>query len=138
MSPKVLHKINLASGTSDSYIPSGRGASLITLFAGTMVIRVINATLNTVILGADYLQIENSAVRGGLFSLLHVNDAGDVNFNKSVYIVLNEMESIQFMLSNVSQGNYTVLAFCLKQNGRFELGQVPPATIASAIVSGQG
>ena len=103
-----------------------------------MIITATNPAPNTVTLSANYLHIESSTAVGALFVLLLVDDTGNISFSKSVYLALDRMESVQFMQSNISQGNYTVLAFRLEQNGRFMLGQVLPATIESVIVSGQG
>ena len=91
---------------------------------------------NTVTLSASY--IENSPAMGVVFALLFTDDGGSVNFAKSVYLVLDRMESDQFMQGNISEGDYTVLAFDVEGNGRLEVGQSSPAAVGSVVVSGQG
>ena len=90
---------------------------------------------NTVTLSAAY--IENSPAMGVVFALLFTDDAGSVNFTKSVYLVLDR-ESDQFMQGSISGGDYTILAFDVEGNGRLEVGQSFPAAVGSVVVSGQG
>ena len=91
---------------------------------------------NTVTLSASY--VEDSPAMGIMFALLFVDDDGGVNFTNSVYLVLDREESNQFTQGNISQGDYTVLAFDVEGNGRLELGQSSPAAVGNVTVSGQG
>ena len=71
---------------------------------------------NAVTLNASYL--ENSPAVGVVFVLLFTDDAGSVNFTKSLYLVLNNMESNGFIQHNVTRGEYSVVAFDVESNGR--------------------
>ena len=91
---------------------------------------------NTVTLSAAY--IENSPAMGVVFALLFTDDTGSVNFTKSVYLVLNRIESEGLTQGNLSRGDYTVLAFDVEGNGRLEVGQSFPAAEGRVSVSGEG
>ena len=71
---------------------------------------------NAVTLNASYL--ENSPAMGVVFVLLFTDDAGSVNFTKSLYLVLDRAESSTFLQNNVTQGRYDVLAFDVEEDGR--------------------
>ena len=99
-------------------------------------IGVDSSSPNAVTLSASY--IENSPAVGAAFALLRTDDAGNVDFASSVYLVLDRVESDQFVQTSISKGNYTVLAFDVEGNGRLGLGQTSPAAVRSAAISGQG
>ena len=50
--------------------------------------------------------------------LLFTDDAGSFNFTKSLYLVLDNVQSSQFIQHNVTRGEYSVVAFDVESNGR--------------------
>ena len=79
-------------------------------------IAVDSSAPNAVTLNASYL--ENSLAMGVVFVLLFTDDAGSVNFTKSLYLVLDNVESSGFIQHNVTRGEYSVVAFDVESNGR--------------------
>ena len=71
---------------------------------------------NAVTLDASYLK--NSPAMGVVFVLLFTDDAGSVNFTKSLYLVLDNVQSSGFIQHNVTRGEYSVVAFDVESNGR--------------------
>ena len=89
---------------------------------------------NAVTLNASYL--ENSPAMGVVFVLLFTDDAGSVNFTKSLYLVLdNVADSSNILQSNVTQGRYNILAFDVEEDGRLWSS---PAVQETVTVSGEG
>ena len=88
---------------------------------------------NAVTLNACYL--ENSPAMGVVFVLLFTDDAGSVNFTKSLYLVLNRTESTNFLQNNITQGHYNILAFDVEEDGRLWSS---PAVQETVTVSGEG
>ena len=88
---------------------------------------------NAVTLNASYL--ENSPAMGVVFVLLFTDDAGSVNFTKSLYLVLDRVESSNFLQNNVTQGRYDVLAFDVEEDGRLWSS---PAEQETVTVGGEG
>ena len=99
-------------------------------------IGVSSAAPNTVSLSASFSEI--SAAEGVMFVLLFTEESGSVSFTDSVYLVLNRAQSNQFMQANITQGQYTVLAFDVEGNGKLEPRQSSAAAEESIRVSGQG
>ena len=88
---------------------------------------------NAVTLNASYL--ENSPAMGVVFVLLFTDDAGSVNFTKSLYLVLDRVESSNFLQNNVTQGRYDVLAFDVEEDGRLWSSSAEQETVT---VGGEG
>ena len=88
---------------------------------------------NAVTLNANYL--ENSPAVGVVFVLLFTDDVGSVNFTKSLYLVLDNVQSSRFIQHNVTRGEYSVVAFDVESNGR---PWNSPATEDRVIVTGEG
>ena len=88
---------------------------------------------NAVTLNASYL--ENSPAMGVVFVLLFTDDAGSVNFTKSLYLVLDNVESSGFIQHNVTQGEYSVVAFDVESNGRPWNSSAAPDRV---IITGEG
>ena len=88
---------------------------------------------NAVSLTASYL--ENSPAMGVVFALLFTDDAGSVNFTKSLYLVLDNVESSGFIHNNVTRGEYSVVAFDLEEDGR---PWSSPAVQERVVVNGEG
>ena len=97
------------------------------------IIGVDSSSPNAVTLSASY--IENSPAVGAVFALLWTDDAGSVDFANSVYLVLDRVQSDQFVQTNIGRGNYTVLAFDVEQDGR---ANRVPAAEGTVTVSGRG
>ena len=91
---------------------------------------------NAVTLNASYL--ENSPAMGVAFVLLFTDDAGSVNFTKSLYLVLdNVADSSSFIQNNVTQGRYDVLAFDVEEDGRLWSSPAVQETVTVS-ASGEG
>ena len=88
---------------------------------------------NAVTLNASYL--ENSPAMGVVFVLLFTDDAGSVNFTKSLYLVLDKVESSGFIQHDVTRGEYRVVAFDVESNGRLTNS---PAVRDRVIITGEG
>ena len=99
-------------------------------------IGVSSAAPNTVSLSASFSEI--SAAEGVMFVLLFTEESGSVSFTDSVYLVLERAQSNQFMQDDITQGQYTVLAFDVEGNGKLESRQSSAAVEESIRVSGQG
>ena len=79
-------------------------------------IAVDSSAPNSVTLNASYL--ENSPAVGVVFVLLFTDDADSVNFTKSLYLVLDNVQSSVFIQHSVTRGEYSVVAFDVESNGR--------------------
>ena len=88
---------------------------------------------NAVTLNASYL--ENSPAMGVVFVLLFTGDAGSVNFTKSLYLVLDRVESSGFIQHDITPGEYSVVAFDVESNGR---PWSSPAVQDRVIITGEG
>ena len=88
---------------------------------------------NAVTLSVSYL--ENSPAMGVVFVLLFTDDAGTVNFTKSLYLVLDKVQSSAFIKHDISQGEYSVVAFDVESNGR---PWSSPAVQDRVIITGEG
>ena len=95
---------------------------------------------NAVDLSASY--VENSPAVGVLFVLVLTNGVGDMDTNQQmdqpIYLVLDRESSDQFMQENITQGEYTVLAFDVESDGTLVLGINSPAAVGSVVVHGEG
>ena len=95
---------------------------------------------NAVDLSASY--VENSPAVGVLFVLVLTNGVGDMDTNQQmdqpIYLVLDRESSDQFMQENITQGDYTVLAFDVESDGTLVLGINSPAAVGSVVVHGEG
>ena len=97
---------------------------------------------NAVDLSASY--VENSPALGVLFVLVLTNGVGDMDtnqpmdVNQPIYLVLDRESSDQFMQENITQGDYTVLAFDVESDGTLVLGIHSPAAVGSVVVHGEG
>ena len=67
--------------------------------------------------------------------LLFTDDAGTVNFTKSLYVVLDKVESSGFIQLNVTRGEHSVVAFDVESNGR---PWSSPAVQDRVIIAGEG
>ena len=95
---------------------------------------------NAVDLSASY--VENSPALGVLFVLVLTNGVGDMDTNQQmdqpIYLVLDREGSDQFMQENITQGDYTVLAFDVESDGTLVVGINSPAAVGSVVVHGEG
>ena len=95
---------------------------------------------NSVDLSASY--VENSPALGVLFVLVLTNGVGDMDTNQPmdqpIYLVLDRESSDQFVQDNITQGDYTVLAFDVESDGTLVLGISSPAAVGSVVVHGEG
>ena len=91
---------------------------------------------NAVDLSASY--VENSPALGVLFVLVLTNGVEDMDTNQPIYLVLDRERSGQFMQENITQGDYTVLAFDVESDGTLVLGINSPAAVGSVVVRGEG
>ena len=95
---------------------------------------------NAVDLSASH--VENSPALGVLFVLVLTNGVGDMDTNhpmdQPIYLVLDRERSGQFMQDNITQGEYTVLAFDVESDGTLVLGVNSPAVVGSVVVHGEG
>ena len=106
------------------------------LSAGTYDVQSIavdSPAPNAVTLNASYL--ENSPAMGVVFVLLFTDNAGRVNFTKSLYLVLDRAESSNFLQNNFTRGSYDVMAFDVEEDGRLWSS---PAVQETITVSGEG
>ena len=95
---------------------------------------------NAVNLSASY--VENSPAVGVLFVLVLTNGVGDMDtdqqMDQPIYLVLDRESSDQFVQENITQGDYTVLAFDVESDGTLVLGINSPAAVGSVVVHGEG
>ena len=91
---------------------------------------------NAVHLSASY--VENSPALGVLFVLVLTNGVGDMDTSQPIYLVLDRERTGQFMQENITQGDYTVLAFDVGSNGTLVYGINSPAAVGSVAVHGEG
>ena len=89
---------------------------------------------NAVTLNASYL--ENSPAVGVVFVLLFTDDAGSFNFTKSLYLVLDNVQSSGFIQHNVTRGEYSVLAFDVER--RWKALEQPSCARETVTVGGEG
>ena len=86
--------------------------------------------------------MENSPALGVLFVLVLTNGVGDMDTNQlmdqPIYLVLDRESSDQFVQDNITQGDYTVLAFDVESDGTLVLGINSPAAVGSVVVHGEG
>lgn len=99
-------------------------------------IKATSSSPNVVTLNA---YLSSSEDIGLVFSLLPGSNTGGVNFSGSIYLVLSSTQFFHgFMQDNISQGNYTVLAYNMDRLGRLQLGESIPGAISNVTVHGKG
>ncbi len=96
----------------------------------------MSASPNAVNLSASYAR--HSPALGVVVILLWSDTGGGVDYARSVHLVLDREMSNGFRQESISQGNYTVLAFDVEEDGGIELGLGSPAAVERVSVQGQG
>ncbi len=93
--------------------------------------------LNAINFRASY--VENAAASGALVVFLYSNDDTDVALNRSMYFVLEHVQSISWnLLRNITNGTHRVLTYDVESNGEPELGEIYPATSHIVDINGEG
>ena len=81
---------------------------------------------------------EEFSASGALYVLVFITDDEDVDFTRLVFLALDRVNSLNFMLPPVSPGAYIVFVYDIEHNGTLHNGVSYPAIRSNLIFTGNG